>query len=229
MRPPSSPRRSPRRRRGRRDACARSCCEWKSSRDWPPPPPKAQSKRRRPPRRRSGRWASSPRRPSSCRSRRRSSRRRFGGSTWTGERRQSSPPPQQRRIPVIPQEERDEPRVPWLGADRRDLGAERRRDVAEPGELDPRLWIERKGALALGRDGPAGLEHRHHPADRSTQTQPVGERRDPLALFPRADHFALDEETPSRIRTERNKWLDIPYVLPAEGRRRFDAQAHERP
>src|SRR5205823_11062255 len=115
-----------------------------------------------------------------------------------------------------------------LGAGRRELGSERSRHVSEPREPDPYLRIERQGALARRRYGPAGLEHGHEAPQLVARAHAIGHPTEPAALFPRRDDFALHHERTSGPGAEREEWLHFPRVLAAQGRRGLEPETHER-
>src|SRR6184192_2047296 len=114
-----------------------------------------------------------------------------------------------------------------LGARRGELGPERSRHVSEPREPDPYLWIERQGALAGRRNGPASLEHGHEAPQLVACAHAIRHPVEP-AVFPRGDHFALHHERASGIGAEREEWLHFPRVLAAQGRRGLEPETHER-
>src|SRR5207253_2891555 len=79
--------------------------------------------------------------------------------------------------------------------------ADRRRDMAQPGQPHPQLRIERQRVLAFPRHRPPCFEHRHHATDFLSHSQPIGQCGDPVGLLPRGDDFALEHER-ARIRAE---------------------------
>src|SRR5437660_720182 len=122
----------------------------------------------------------------------------------------------------------DESRMARLGPDRRQLRADRRRDMAQPGQPHPQLRIERQRVLAFPRHRPPCFEHRHHATDFLSHSQPIGQCGDPVGLLPRGDDFALEHER-ARIRAEGQEGLDLPLLLTPQRGRRFHAQARQRP